>query len=121
MSSRKTSTTQRRQNLLKSVMLRGSRNMTSGLFRVGEQTLTEISMKTGRAKRGSYFIVRDELRKVLTDAHPISVINTYRNGRAGASIFHVHFLEDNGLSIGCKEFRGKAALALREWALYGQS
>jgi len=118
MASRKpTSTTQRRLNLLKSTYLtNGGRNATNGLFRLGPQSLTEVNMLTGRMRRGSYFLVREELRKILRDNPAEPFISTYRHNQAGTSTFRVA-ISDDLIQIGCKRFVGKTADALRQWAL----
>lgn len=118
MASRKTSTTQRRQNLLRSVESNyaGTRLVTNGSFRLGPQSLTEVSRLTGRVRNGSYFLVREELRKILRDNPTEPSILTYRHNSTGASTYMVE-VRDDMVRIGCKRFMGKNATALKQWAL----
>src|SRR6266705_2651388 len=121
-SSRSTSksTTVRRENLLRSVTeLRPGRMSTNGLFRLGSQTLTEVNQRTGRSRTNSYFLVRHNLCEALRVArqNPLAgyIISTYYNGAAGKTDFRVQVTPDT-VSIGCKVFTGKDAIALKAWA-----
>ena len=117
--SRKSSktTTQRRQNLLRSVAFRPTgRKMTTGEFRLGPQTMTET--QNNRVVRNSYYIVKDDLRRLL-NAHPTTGLagglNIYYTGNVGMSVFNVT-REDDSIRIGCKLFVGKDAKRLQDWA-----
>lgn len=88
---------------------------TNGLFRLGSQTLTEVSQQSGRVRRNSYFVVREDLRNILRGA-VTGPINTYYTNNAGKSSFRVENTTDY-ITIGCKVFTGKNAAALRTWAL----
>jgi hypothetical protein len=116
------STTVRKQNLLRSVTeVRSGRMTTNGLFRLSSQTMTEVSQLSGRMRRNSYFIVRNDLRTILTGetgGTDGNLIKTYYHGENGNTAYRVNMLGDTAMSIGCKTFTGKAALALKAWAMH---
>lgn len=121
-SSRPTSTTQRRQNLLRSVTeVRSGRMTTNGLFRLGSQTMTEVNRRTGRARLGSYFIVRNDLAMILNalqqNTEAFFPITTYYTAGTDKTAFRVLLSDEGAVYIGCKVFTGKDAAALKQWAL----
>ena len=104
-------TTQRRQNLLRSVSLSYGRYLTNGRYRLTPNTLALVN-DNNRVYPGAYFVLRADLRKVLANGE--SSITSYCHGRLARTNFGVK-VSENEIKIGCKTFRGRDEAALREW------
>lgn len=109
----KTGMTTRKRNLL----LRAA-GLYGGTFRASGNMLMAVNRKTGRALRGNYYLLREDLRRNLErfdQELPVEGIRVLYNNRAGMTSFGMA-VAPGEIVIGCKRFLGKNAEALREWA-----
>jgi hypothetical protein len=120
MASRKVSRKTSRGTTARKALLLQAAGAYGGTFRADGNMLVQVNPKTGRAYKGAYYLLREDLYRLLKDQvydlqETLSVRHNKETGRATFGVLAP--LDGSVIQIGCKAFNGKKAAALREWAL----